>query len=145
MPKIPTFMVWGNNDGDKVSITKIASKKGSNLEVGFTTFDKIELDNKKIFLTHYAMLARPMAKSGEFDLVCYWHSHIRNLDKIWNCLVVNPWQLWWKEWAFALYDTQLHTLQIIELENCISLKSNIVDEYRKEIWVERPFDEGREY
>jgi len=143
--KIPTFMVWWNNDWDKVFITKTACKKGSNLEVWFDTFDTIELDNRKIFLSHYPMLAKPMAKSWDFDLVCYWHNHTMNLDKIWDCFVVNPWQLWSVNWAFALYDTKLHEIEIIKLEWCISLKSDLADNYRKEIWVKRPKDKSREY
>jgi predicted phosphodiesterase len=30
---IPVYAIWGNNDGDKVAITKTALSSGSNLEV----------------------------------------------------------------------------------------------------------------
>jgi predicted phosphodiesterase len=41
---IPVYAIWGNNDGDKVAITKTALSQGSKLEVGFDTFDSIEID-----------------------------------------------------------------------------------------------------
>ena len=86
----PVYAIWGNNDGDKVAITKTALSEGSSLEMGFDTFDSIELDGRKIFLTHYPMLAKPMAKSGDFDAVFYGHNHKFNIEYINDCLVVNP-------------------------------------------------------
>src|SRR3989338_5607025 len=59
---IPVISIWGNNDGDKVAITKTALSENSNLTVGFDTFDFLEIGNRKIFITHYPLLAKPMAK-----------------------------------------------------------------------------------
>jgi len=59
---IPVYAVWGNNDGDKAAIIRTSLSKGSALTGGFDTFDIVELDRKKIFMTHYPMLAKPMAK-----------------------------------------------------------------------------------
>jgi len=60
---IPVFAIWGNNDGDKTLITKFSLGEKSNLEIGFDVFDTIELDSRKIFLSHYPMLAKSMARS----------------------------------------------------------------------------------
>ena len=87
---IPVYSIWGNNDGDKTLITRFSLKEGSNMEVGFETFDSLEIDGRKIFLSHFPMLAKPMAKSGEFDAVFYGHNHLKNREIVRGCLVVNP-------------------------------------------------------
>ncbi len=87
---IPVIAIWGNNDGDKVAITKTSLSKQSKMSIGSTTYDFLEIDKRKIFITHYPLLAKPMAKSGEFDAVFYGHDHKKNLYKINDCIIVNP-------------------------------------------------------
>ena len=120
---VPVFAIWGNNDGDKALISKFAYKEGSNLEVGFDTFDILEIGNRKIFLTHYPLLAKPMAKSGEFDAVFYGHNHLKNKERIGDCLVMNPGEIGAYKTgkaSFAIYDTETNDAEIIEIENCIT-------------------------
>lgn len=124
--KVPVISVWGNNDGDKVAITKISLSGGSNLSVSFETFDFLEIDSRKMFITHYAALAKPMAKSGEFDAVFYGHNHQRNIDKVGDCLVVNPGEISAHKTGiatFAIYDTKLNEAEIIEIDGSITLKT----------------------
>ncbi len=123
---IPVFAIWGNNDGDKSLITKFAAQKDSNLEVGFDTFDIIEIDGRKLFLAHYPILARPMAKSGEFDAVFYGHNHLKNKEIIGNCLVLNPGEIGAYKTGvatFAIYDTKTNDADIIEIENSITMNT----------------------
>jgi len=68
---IPVFMIWGNNDGEKVEITLASKRANSVLTVSKNVYDFLVIDNKKIFLSHYEDLAMPMAKSGEYDAVFY--------------------------------------------------------------------------
>jgi len=142
---IPTFMVWGNNDGDKIAITKTACAPESNLQVWFTTYDFLEIEWRKIFLSHYPLLAKPIAKSWDFDLVCFGHTHILSTEKIWECLLVNPWSLGSENACFAVYNTITHSLEIIALKWCISLKSELADTYREKIGATRQTDKSRTY
>ncbi len=134
---VPVKMVWWNNDWDKVAITKTSLLEKSCLTISSTVFDKIEIDWKKIFLSHYPMLAKPIAKSWEFDVIFYWHDHISNNIKIWKCLVVNPWEIssarTWKS-TYAIYDTEKNLAKIKELKDFKTMKFDIVEEYRKKIW-----------
>lgn len=145
---IPIFAIWWNNDWDKVAITKTSLWKDSNLEVWFDTFDIIEIDNRKIFLTHYPMLAKPMAKSWDFDAVFYGHDHKHNIDKINNCIVVNPWELsahkFW-EASFSLYDTNTNSAEILFLDWHISFKTNKADEYRENSWIKFSASKTHQY
>ena len=116
---IPVFSIWGNNDGDKANIMRVALAPGSNLEIGLETFDIIEIEKRKIFLTHYPILAKPMAKSGDFDAVFYGHDHKFNLDKIGNCLIVDPGEISAHKTSkatFAIYDTETNEAEIVNLE-----------------------------
>jgi len=45
--KIPVFAIWGNNDGDKVAITKTSLADGSNMEVSGEHYDSVEIDGRK--------------------------------------------------------------------------------------------------
>ncbi|HSR53974.1 MAG TPA: metallophosphoesterase [Acidobacteriota bacterium] len=84
----PVHVVWGNNDADARLICRIAS--------GFDDFHlhgqlaEITLGGRKIAVNHYPEIARPLAKSGDYDLVCYGHDHTRHLSQVGNTMLLNP-------------------------------------------------------
>ncbi len=121
--KLPIYAIWGNNDGDKSLITKFSLEKDSNLEIGLDIFDTLEIDEKNIFLTHYPLIAKSMAKSKDFDAVFYGHNHLKNKEKIGDCLLLNPGEIGaYKtgECTFAIYDTEINDAEIIKIENSIT-------------------------
>lgn len=131
---IPVFAIWGNNDGDKTMITKTSLHEKSHLTVSENIYDFLEFDDRKIFITHYPDLAKPMAKTGIYDAVFYGHNHLKNDDKIGNCLVVNPGEISAHKTGvatFAIYDTKKNNVDFIELKNFVTLKTKVVDEYMK--------------
>lgn len=132
--EIPVFAIWGNNDGDKVAIIKTSLSEGSSLNMGFETYDEIEIDGRKLFLTHYPFLAKPMAKSGDYDAVFYGHNHKKNKDKINDCLIINPGEVSAHKTngaSFALYDTKTNDAEIIMLDEYISVKTEKVHKHLK--------------
>ncbi len=134
--KIPTFAVWGNNDGERAMITKTSLTPGSNLTVSDSVYDFVEFEGKKIFITHYPDIARSMAKSGDFDAVFCGHSHEKSEEKIGNCLLVNPGEISAHktgEATFAIWDTEENKVEFITLENSITLLTKEVEEFRKNI------------
>ena len=73
-----------------------------------------------------------MAKSGLYDAVFYGHNHIMDKSLEGDTLVVNPGELAAQKSgvaSFAIYDTSENTVELIELEGSISLKSDLVDAY----------------
>lgn len=144
----PTFAVWWNNDWDKCTITKVALGSNSNLEISNNVYDFLEIDWKRIFITHFADLAKPMAKSWEYDLVLYWHNHEKNIDKIWNCIILNPGEISaHKTWnsTFAIFDTKTSNIEMIELENIVTTKTELSDEYKSDVWLKFNIDKSRKY
>lgn len=121
--KLPVFAIWGNNDGDKSLITKFSLSKDSNLEIGLDNFDIIEIENRKIFLTHYPLIAKSMAKSKDYDAVFYGHNHLKHKEKIGECLLSNPGEIGAYKTGrptFAIYDTETNDAKIIDIPNSIT-------------------------
>lgn len=132
---VPVRAVWGNNDGGKVAIIKTSLTEGSNLTVGLETFDFLEIDNRKIFLTHYPMLAKPMAKSGDFDAVFFGHDHLANQEKINDCLLLNPGEISAHITGlatFAVYDTTTNSAEIFTLAKSRAISSPEASTYLAE-------------
>ena len=98
----------------------------------FETFDEIEVDNRKIFLSHYPLLAKPMAKSGDYDAVFYGHTHKKKVEKLGKCIVVNPGEIAahkTDEASYAIYDTKTNSAKLIQLQEPISVKTKYVKKY----------------
>ncbi|MDZ7878639.1 MAG: YfcE family phosphodiesterase [Saprospiraceae bacterium] len=132
---MPVYLIWGNNDGEKVDIVRTAFRKNSNLKVSLNVYDFLEFDKRKIFISHYDDLALPMATSGLYDAVFFGHNHIKSFEKIGNCIVANPGEIAASKTGKAtllIYETTDNTVQFFELDNIKTLKSDLVDAYFKE-------------
>jgi len=130
--KLPVFMIWGNNDGEKIEIMDVVHGEGSQLSVSLTVYDFITLDGKNIFLSHYENLAKPMALSGQYDAVFFGHTHISSYDKINDCHICNPGELAAAKTGhatYAIYDTASDQVDLITLEGSISLRTKLVTDY----------------
>jgi len=131
---VDTYLIWGNNDGEKVDVVKASYRENSSLTVSLNTYDFLNLDGKKIFISHYDDLAEPMAQSGNYDAVFYGHNHKMKLEYINDIPVVNPGELSAQKSgvaSLAIYDTDKDKVELVELEDIISLKSDYVDAFFK--------------
>jgi len=145
---IPVHAIWGNNDGDKSALTKTSLSPQSNMTIADNIYDFLEIDNRKIFITHYPDLAKPMAKSGEFDAVFYGHNHIKNKDRINDCLVINPGEVSGhknSQISFAIYDTEKNEADIIGVEGGVFVKNKEVEEYLDDLGFEFSKTKGHQY
>lgn len=77
--------VFGNNDGEKIGLTSNFSSFGELYE----GIHQLELDGKKIAITHYPDIAETLAGSGAYDVVIYGHTHRPDIRGP-NPLVINP-------------------------------------------------------
>jgi len=136
---LPLSMIWGNNDGEKVNITKLMINRQSKIHLSSTTYDFLEIDKRKIFITHHNELALPMAKSGDFDAVFYGHTHQKKIEMVQNTLLTNPGEicgLRTGKATFALYDTKTNQTKIIELKNSLSTRTKTAIPYIKATGME---------
>jgi putative phosphoesterase len=89
--KKPIHIVWGNNDGDPGLIAKVAQDY-PNIDL-HGHFAMLEIGGRKVGVNHYPELARGLAFTGEFDMVCFGHNHIASEERINGCLLLNPGEL----------------------------------------------------
>lgn len=109
--------VWGNNEAEKMGLTRKfdASKK---IQLCGDIFEG-EFEGVKIFMNHYPRIAELAAKSGEFDLCIYGHSHEYHHEIINKCLSINPGEI--QGYAtgnvtFMIYDTKKRGVERVDIK-----------------------------
>ena len=68
--------VFGNNDGERIVVAKRFEAIGGEVHPNLAS---ASLGDKSIAVMHYPELAIPIAKSGDYDIVVYGHTH--NIDR----------------------------------------------------------------
>jgi putative phosphoesterase len=76
--------VWGNNDGDKIALQRIAQGKIEN-----SPFIE-SYGGKKILIGHDLETLGSLVSSQDFFLIVYGHTHKPEIKKVGKTLVVNP-------------------------------------------------------
>jgi uncharacterized protein len=111
----PVHVVFGNNDGDPRLLTLKAIETG-NVQI-HGQFASLELDGMRVALNHYPEIARPIAASGQFDLVCYGHDHTAHEERIGTTFLLNPGELMGMNGrsSFVMFDTQTRGVRWIDL------------------------------
>lgn len=104
--KGPSHLVYGNNVGDLYLISSLCADRYPSIS-HHGIRGAIEAGGRRIAFHHYPELARGLALSGRFDIVCCGHNHAYGVEKIGNCLLVNPGELLGKDGqpTFCLVDT----------------------------------------
>ncbi|MGD8632449.1 MAG: metallophosphoesterase [Anaerolineales bacterium] len=112
---IPLHVVWGNNEGDTFMISKVAL----NFEDVFLHGELAELDlgGLRIAVNHYPRIARGLARSGLYDLVCYGHDHSAHTEKVDDCILLNPGEILGMNGSstLAMFDTETREVEHIEV------------------------------
>ena len=92
MPGKPVHIVFGNNDGDPRRITdKTLTYPNVHVHGEFFQSDPAsEFDGKRFAVNHYDAIALPIARSGEFDVVCFGHNHRYQVEHFGRTLAINP-------------------------------------------------------
>jgi uncharacterized protein len=81
-------IVFGNNDADLYRITSKASRL-AHVQVHGELFQAV-FDEKRFAMNHFDYLAKPMSKSGDYDVVCFGHNHEFEISREAGCLRINP-------------------------------------------------------
>jgi len=108
--------VFGNGDGDRFTMLKIAATDAPNLTL-HGEWAELTLDGVPVAVTHYPFYAKALARTGDYRAVFSGHTHERHEERIGACLWLNPGEvLGWKGAATcALYDTETNSAEFIEL------------------------------
>ncbi len=112
----PLHIVWGNNDGDPRLICQIASQySGVRLHGQFA---ELMIDGVRIAVNHYPEIARPLAASGHYDLVCYGHDHSAVDTIVGSCILLNPGEIMGQtgKATFAWFDTKTRIVEFVKID-----------------------------
>ncbi len=115
--KLKFIMVFGNNDGEKVMWTRI-SMECEAIDMAQGDFRELELEGRKIFMTHYPEIAELAALSRKYDAVFHGHTHLARKEVIGDTLLVNPGETVASRTgkiSFAVWDTEKNDAEIIYL------------------------------
>jgi putative phosphoesterase len=101
----PSHFVFGNCDADRQQLTAAIMAAGQTCH---GDFGDITLDGKRIALIHSDNQRRfqQTLAGGEYDLVCYGHTHVASIERHGHTLALNP---------GALYRADPHSLAVVEL------------------------------
>ena len=77
--------VFGNNDGERI----IVAQRFEAIGEIHPNLASVSLGGKNIAVMHYPELAIPIAKSGDYDIVVYGHTHQIDIRKE-KALLLNP-------------------------------------------------------
>lgn len=111
----PVHIVWGNNDGDKLLIAQNASKIGRITLHG--DFAELQISGRAVAMTHYPVIAKAVAASRLYDLVCYGHNHKRDIARVGKTCLLNPGEVMGRFGvrSCGIYDTERGEAQLIEV------------------------------
>ena len=113
----PVHCVFGNNDGDKWFLARIAASANNVTLHG--EMAEITLGERRIAVNHYPHIARGLAASGYYSAVFFGHSHERHLTLVRDALLLNPGEVMGRfgPSTYALYDTHTDRAIIHELSD----------------------------
>jgi predicted phosphodiesterase len=78
----------------------------------------VELDERRVAVNHYPQIARGLAYSGNYHLVCYGHDHNAHEERIGECLFLNPGEVMGMKGrrTLAIVETSTMGVEWIDLE-----------------------------
>lgn len=109
-------IVFGNNDADLFRISGIAAKY-PNIHL-HGEFCELELDSRKFAINHFDNIGRAIARSDDYDVVCFGHNHKFELSHEGDTLIINPGEIMGGlsgESTCVVYNTHEHSAQRIDL------------------------------
>jgi putative phosphoesterase len=111
----PIHVVFGNNDGDKLFLSRVAGRFSHVTLHG--EFADLEMDGRRLAVTHYPEIGKALCQGGTYDLVCHGHSHERVVEQVGGTLRLNPGEVMGRLGlsTYAVYDTSVGQAQIVEV------------------------------
>jgi uncharacterized protein len=117
--KGPLHFIFGNNDGDKWNIVTVVQKIRPDAIFYREDQALFEVDGLKVALTHYPLYGRALARTGDYDIVCFGHNHVASIETYGTCVAINPGCLnpvrAGSDEGFAMFNTATREAELIKL------------------------------
>ncbi len=112
---VPIYAVFGNNDGEKIFLSKLIGETGGQILPSPQVF---EIANKKILMMHEPYILEYEKYNSEYDIIIYGHTHKKEISKYGNRWVINPGTLGGylaPKKTFVIWDTQANKIEEKEI------------------------------
>ena len=83
--------VFGNCDCDKSALESVVSSHKGEIHRGIY---KGNIQEKKLLMAHDPRSLGDMPITGDFDLIVYGHTHVQDIHRQGDTLIINPGQAW---------------------------------------------------
>lgn len=110
------YFVWGNNEGERVGITR-QMDASENITLAGNVLE-CEIESIKVFMNHYPNIGRMAYESNKYNLIVYGHDHTFNTESKDNSVLLNPGEICGYRSGvatFAIFDTDTKAVKKIEL------------------------------
>lgn len=106
-------LVFGNNEYE-ISAFQRAAQQWHRVTLHGACAD-ITLDSRRIFFCHLPQIAEKAIESGNYDAVFFGHTHVPQLRKLGNMLVVNPGEVCGRRGkpGIGIYDTESNSVRMV--------------------------------
>jgi uncharacterized protein len=118
-------IVFGNNDADLYRITLKAAKK-PNCQLHGELFQR-EFDGKRFAVNHFDYVAKPLAKSGDYDVVCFGHNHEYEISQQGSCLLINPGPIMGAKFSSGAWEDVASTFVVYETASNQPVRFSVAD------------------
>jgi uncharacterized protein len=112
----PIHAVFGNNDGDRFRLVKVAAPFPQLQFHG--EYAELDLEGRRFSVNHFDNIGRAIAKGKQFDVVCFGHNHQFEISSVGPTLVINPGEIYGGltgHSTFVVYDTTTGSAERVEL------------------------------
>ncbi len=85
-------IVFGNNDGDLMRIERnaVAACNEERQVIFHGEFAELSFEGKRFALIHYDTIGRALARSDQYDVVCFGHNHEHEVTMDGDTVLINP-------------------------------------------------------
>jgi uncharacterized protein len=117
----PIYAIFGNIDGDPLNVYQQMTAKKSDVKIFKESTAVFDLGGRKIAMTHYPLYGNALARTGDYDMVCFGHDHQPRIETHGKALGINPGSILGRPVApsFAIYDAGAHKAVLHALDGSI--------------------------
>lgn len=107
---LPIHIVWGNNEGDRFFISKVARDFPQVQLHG--ELAELDVQGLAVAVNHFPRIANALAHSGLYGLVCHGHDHQVREEWVGDCLLINPGEMMGMKGKSSLAIVEVETRKV---------------------------------
>ncbi len=113
----PVHCVFGNNDGDRYLLTKMAAESKGRITL-HGMIGELNIKGFKVAFVHEDVIAKALVATGKYDMVCFGHTHKHFRERIGNTVLLNPGEVMGKDGSpgYCIVNLEKHVIQRVPIK-----------------------------